>query len=260
MTLCVALQDVYKEGGLLAFYRGLMVKFTDNIAGKFAYFYLFSFFRNAASRTSKGAKLSTVVELAIGYLAAVGNLMLTHPLDVVYVRLASSPQGSTVTSTLQKLVREEGLFGLYQGTAAGLALCINPAIQFLVFERLKTQFLKATRSSSLTMLSGFFLGAVAKAIATSLTFPLIRLKALYSNGSVDKSRHGDSDPSLMEVLRDIYETEGMVGLYKGITPQLLKVCLSAAVMFSIKERIYDVTRALILARARRRARKLMAGK
>ena len=175
------------------------------------------------------------------------------------MRLASSPQGSTVTGTLQKLFREEGLLGLYQGTAAGLALCINPAIQFLVFERLKAQLLKASRSTTLSMFAGFVLGAVAKAIATSLTFPLIRLKALYSNGSVDKSRHGDEEPSLLEVLRDIYETDGIKGLYKGITPQLLKVCLSAAVMFSIKERIYDVTRALILARARRKARRLGMG-
>ena len=114
-----------------------------------------------------------------------------------------------MTGTLQKLLREEGLFGLYQGTAAGLALCINPAIQFLVFERLKGQLLAATRSSTLSMFAGFVLGATAKAIATSLTFPLIRLKALYSNGSVDKSRHGDEDPSLLDVLRDIYDTDGL---------------------------------------------------
>ena len=70
---------------MAAFYRGLMVKFADNIAGKFAYFYLFSYLRNAATRVQNGGKLSTAVELAIGYVAAVGNLLLTHPLDVVCV-------------------------------------------------------------------------------------------------------------------------------------------------------------------------------
>lgn len=79
---------------MAAFYRGLMVKFADNIAGKFAYFYLFSYLRNAATRVQNGGKLSTAVELAIGYVAAVGNLLLTHPLDVVCVpRTMPNPFG-----------------------------------------------------------------------------------------------------------------------------------------------------------------------
>jgi hypothetical protein len=52
---------------------------------------------------------------------------------------------------------------------------------------------------------------------------MTRLKALYSHGSVDKSRHGDEDPSLLNSLLDIYDAEGVEGLYRGVTPQLLKV-------------------------------------
>ena len=65
---------------------------------------------------------------------------------------------------------------MYQGMRAGLALCINPAIEFLAFERLKQQALRTTGKKYLSLAEGFALGAVAKAIATVLTFPLIRLK------------------------------------------------------------------------------------
>jgi adenine nucleotide transporter 17 len=75
-----------------------------------------------------------------------------------------------------KIFKEEGVKGFYSGLTLALLLVSNPIIQYTVYEKLKEKLEKA-RSTALTSMDFFVLGAISKLCATGLTYPSIVLKS-----------------------------------------------------------------------------------
>lgn len=72
---------------------------------------------------------------------------------------------------MKKIVREEGVQGLWRGLQASLVLCVNPAITYGMFERLKTIALRRSGDPNGRLTPGqtFVIGALSKALATVVT-------------------------------------------------------------------------------------------
>ena len=54
---------------------------------------------------------------------------------------------------------------------------------------------------------------------------------------------------LLEVLSGVWQEEGVLGLYKGIGPQLAQGMLSIGIMMMVKEQVNGTVRRLVLAAA-----------
>ena len=189
------------------------------------------------------------------------------------------PPPKGVLATLAKVYREEGVAALWKGTVPSLVLVSNPAVQFACYDTLK-RWLRAYRRATARGFSGgssaaraahlssaeyFLLGAVAKAVATWVTFPLqiaqTRLRAarkhverrrrLSSGGSdvADGGGGGETDgrfsyeyKGTVDCLQQIYREEGVRGLFKGIDAKLWQTVLTASFMFVAYERILRAIR------------------
>jgi hypothetical protein len=134
--------------------------------------------------------------------------------------------------------------GLYSGLGASLALTINPAIQYTVFEQLRQKLMilhnaRAQRRGilkpvvELSMFDAFVLGAASKATATVLTYPLVRAKVLQKAGTREEDRS-----SLLGTLKRVHREEGVSGMYKGLDAQLVKTVLAGALTMTIKEKSF----------------------
>jgi hypothetical protein len=98
-----------------------------------------------------------------------------------------------VLTTLTNVVREVGPAGLFRGFRASVLLCVNPAINYTVFEQLKKRLLASTGAKGLTTLQAFVLGAIGKIVATLCTYPWVRAKVMMQSGAVgSKVRLGQS--------------------------------------------------------------------
>mgnify|MGYP003640880040 CR=1 FL=1 len=64
--------------------------------------------------------------------------------------------------------------------------------------------------------------------------------------SVDKD--GKASEGLLAALSVLWREEGFGGFYVGFFPQLMKASCAAALMLSMKERIYNLVRVLIMGR------------
>ena len=73
---------------------------------------------------------------------------------------------------LVKMAQQEGVASLWNGTIPSLILVSNPAIQFMTYEAIKRRLHALCNKQHLSGLAYFFVGAVAKAVATVLTYPL----------------------------------------------------------------------------------------
>lgn len=181
-----------------------------------------SFFEKAALKSGRASrKLTTVESMIAGAIAGSATVLLTNPIWVVNTRMTtrksesdeqvlpgSSPKPAPSTlGTLLALIREEGPLRLFAGVAPALVLVINPILQYTVFEQMKN-FLEKKRR--VTPKDAFYLGALGKLLATSITYPYITVKSrMHVAGRDSKSE------SMMTTLKRIISEEGYSGLYGG---------------------------------------------
>ncbi|KAI0690864.1 mitochondrial carrier domain-containing protein [Cytidiella melzeri] len=245
--------------------------------GVYYYFYERSRATILNSRPGTKA-LSTIESMLAGFIAGSATTVASNPLWVIQTTQTtsarSSPSGKSdnVTTgispppppppssrrlgflqTLQLILKTGGVGALWRGLGPALVLVVNPVLQYTVFEQMKnalvrrrTAALRATRKNGavsgivavLSDVDYFILGALAKLVATSLTYPYIVLKSRMQAGSSEGQRYKSSLHGLFVII----EEEGITGLYKGIGTKLMQSVLNAAILFVSQRRIFEITR------------------
>ncbi|XP_034631732.1 peroxisomal membrane protein PMP34 isoform X2 [Trachemys scripta elegans] len=201
----------------------------------------------------KGQHSTTGKDLVLGFVAGVVNVLLTTPLWVVNTRLKL--QGAKfrnedivptnykgIVDAFHQIIRDEGVLALWNGTFPSLLLVFNPAIQFMFYEGFKRKLLK-TRLQ-LTSLDAFVIGAVAKAVATTITYPMQTVQSILRFGRHrlnPENRTLGSLKNVLYLLRQRVRRFGLVGLYKGLEAKLLQTVLTAALMFLVYEKLTAAT-------------------
>jgi hypothetical protein len=156
-----------------------------------------------------------------GALAGSATVLITNPIWVINTRMTArktesdSPllpgarpaKAPTTLGTLLSLLREEGPARLFAGVMPALVLVINPILQYTVFEQLKQALEKRRR---VTPKDAFYLGALGKLLATSITYPYITVKSRMHVAGRDGPRE-----DMFTTFRRIIREEGYMGLYGG---------------------------------------------
>ena len=148
------------------------------------------------------------------------------------------------------IVNESGYKGLYRGVLPSVILSINPAVEFMVFEQLKLRAIRAyglRAHDALSMGAAFWFGVIAKAIATLITFPYIRIKVLLQVGRGSAKKKSEAHKvSSSDVFFSILKDDGFLGLWRGVEAQLSKALLSSGLKFSIDESVKSAVRGFLL--------------
>lgn len=157
-----------------------------------------------------------------GAIAGSATVLITNPIWVVNTRVTARksdadeqslpgapPQKkrSSTIGTFMELLHQEGPKALFAGVLPALVLVINPILQYTIFEQLKNVLERRRR---VTPKDAFYLGALGKILATSITYPYITIKSRMHVASKDGPKE-----SLNGSLKRIIREEGYVGLYRG---------------------------------------------
>jgi len=117
----------------------------------------------------------------------------------------------------------------------------NPVIQFFAYDMLKAVRLKSVDVSTA---EAFLMGALAKALATVITFPLqiaqSRLRA--ARGDTKGVALPPELRGMVPCIRHVFREGGLPALYKGLWPKLVQTVTQAAFMFAFYEKIHWVIR------------------
>jgi len=151
-----------------------------------------------------------------------------------------------VADCLVRIANEEGVASLWKGVGSGLALVSNPAIQFVTYERLREPVSKwaEKRGSAITSLEFFVMGAIAKAVATVLTYPI---QVAQSKLRADRGTEGkkQSYNGTWDCLQQIYAKDGIAAWFKGMESKLWQTVLTAAFQFLVYERIHQLVTSIL---------------
>nr|XP_056713546.1 mitochondrial glycine transporter [Euleptes europaea] len=154
-----------------------------------------------------------------GSISGTCSTLLFQPLDLLKTRLQTlqpSVNGSGrvgMVSLLFKVVRTESILGLWKGVSPSFARCIpGVGIYFSTLYMIKQQLLL---DRSPTAFESGLLGATSRTVAVVCMLPVTVVKTRYESGRYGyESVHG--------ALRNIYRSEGVHGLFSGLTATLLR--------------------------------------
>lgn len=279
-----AAQKIYRtEGGVAGLYTGLVQDTFKTVVDSFLFFLTYNFLRRQRLNSRFGSPLSHKLlppqdELGIGFVAGAMTKLLTTPIATIVTRKQTAAMtarreaddelphaGSSVTSYLstkeiiQSVYSEKGMAGFWAGYSASLVLTLNPSITFFLFELLKrTVQPKASRDASSSSFT-FFIAAISKAIASSITYPFSLAKARaqsYSSHDLSTSSlspgNGDEKPAssadhqkavgstIFSTLLSIVEHEGASALYEGLPLEVLKGFFSHGITMLVKQSTHRV--------------------
>lgn len=229
---------IYLTAGL---YRGLI----PNVLGAGSSWGLYFFFYNAIkTRTqqqgadNKSTPLGPVRHLTAASEAGALTLLFTNPLWVTKTRLClqfdiNDRQYRGFTDALRKIYATEGIRGLYRGFLPGLLGVSHGAVQFMVYEELKSsycQFKGTPITSKLDSMEYVTFAALSKIVAASITYPYQVVRARLQ----DQHRFYRG---VRDCVKQTWTYEGWRGFYKGLGANLLRVTPATMITFVTYENI-----------------------
>jgi hypothetical protein len=293
-TFDVLLQTSRAEGAL-ALYRGFGAIVVGGTPGTMAYLCSYDYFRDEMSRYSKQReeeRKASIPESAIhfssGMLAEIIACIVYVPVDVIKERLQvqrNSPvklDGNIISGSgnsgngnhnqqykgsldaLQKILKCEGLGGIYKGYAATLA-SFGPysALYFVFYERMKDisrsilgrddenenkpddSTTNKNTNATLPFLHTIGCSATAGAAASWLTSPLdmAKLRLQIQRGQASSSMatalttktKTKNYSGMVECLADVYKQNGIRGFFRGAGARVIHFVPATTVMMTCYE-------------------------
>lgn len=227
-----AFHKILKNEGLGGLYSGMGGSLLGVASTNFAYFYWYGLIRGMATKRW-GNHISTPAELGVGALAGALAQVFTIPVSVVTTRQQTSgskngEKAKGLIETTKEVIEVDGLTALWTGLKASLILVVNPSITYGSYERLKAVLFP--NKDLLSPYENFFIGALAKVMATLVTQPLIVAKVMQQSASKKYK-------SFVAVMIQLMKTDGPIGLYKGIGPQISKAVFVQGLLFMFKDQV-----------------------
>ncbi|RFU78424.1 peroxisomal ca-dependent solute carrier [Trichoderma arundinaceum] len=246
-----AMKDLYRSGGLRSFFAGNglnVVKIMPETAIKFGSY-------EAAKRALANFEghgdarlINSYSKFVAGGLAGMIAQFCVYPLDTLKFRLQCETvkdglTGSAlVRQTAIKMYADGGLRACYRGVTMGLiGMFPYSAIDMGTFE-----FLKKTYRIRYAKYMGCheddaepgniatgFIGATSGAFGASVVYPLNVVRTrLQTQGT---AMHPQTYTGIWDVTHKTIQREGFRGLYKGLTPNLLKVAPALSITWVVYE-------------------------
>ncbi|KAH8783460.1 putative peroxisomal adenine nucleotide transporter 1, partial [Hyaloscypha sp. PMI_1271] len=276
-----AFKQIYKkEGGISAFYTGVLQDTGKSIADSFLFFLFYNYLRSRRLQKhgTKATTLPLLDELTVGALAGACSKFFTTPISNIVTRKqtssmisarTSSPTSSPSVSDIAQSIRsEKGLQGFWSGYSASLVLTLNPSITFFLYEFFKRAFLPRAQRDDPGARLTFLMAAVSKSIASTITYPFSLAKARAQASSsppidtdsaeevkgevehaLNKTEAEKAGKDAKKVVKrrtvfgtilKIYRTEGASALYEGIWGEILKGFFSHGITMIVKESIHKL--------------------
>eukprot|EP00924_Labyrinthula_sp_SR-Ha-C_P009234 augustus_masked-scaffold_2-processed-gene-17.41-mRNA-1 protein AED:0.02 eAED:0.03 QI:0/-1/0/1/-1/1/1/0/337 len=244
--------NIVKTEGIGSLWRGNLTNCVRVIPHTATQFYAFDAYKELivssvksynATRDNDITLHPIVMRLLSGGLSGMTAATVTHPLDVVRIRLQTQKGVNTVRDAVAHVFKENGLRTFYKGYIPAM-LSLSPfiAINFATMDTLKKMYfgdedknLSKKELQSRNPFATLTLGAISGIIAQSCCYPLdtVRRRMQLAGTNYTSTRNAFST---------ILRVEGLRGFYKGMSANALKVVPNNAIRFAS----FDILKTFIM--------------
>lgn len=267
-----AIRTIMQREGAAGLYRGLTPNLIAAGTSWGVYFFTYNRFKEQAKsilrarHPNQEIHLGPLHNLLCAACSGICSTFVVNPISMIKTRMQL--QGRDVTAAtgrvyngvfdaFRRIINEEGFLSLYRGIGPSLFLVSNGAIQFMCYEELKvfvTKYIsKTSPNEELGTVHWLIMGALAKMISTTITYPMNVTRArLYqrkpdelviqssSSQSNTKKAPDGKYKNMFDCIKSIMKNEGYRGFYRGLTPQLLKTAPASAITFCVYETVMKI--------------------
>uniref|UniRef100_A0A8C6TZQ6 EF-hand domain-containing protein n=1 Tax=Neogobius melanostomus TaxID=47308 RepID=A0A8C6TZQ6_9GOBI len=238
MCIMSGLTQMIREGGPRSLWRGNginILKIAPETALKFMAYEQIKRLIGSDKET-----LSILERFVAGSMAGVIAQSTIYPMEVLKTRLALRKTGqySGISDCAKQILRREGLTAFYKGYVPNILGIIPYAgIDLAIYETLKNRYLQQYGSSSsdpgvLVLLA---CGTVSSTCGQLASYPLALVRTrMQAQAACDGDSRG---VSMSTLFRQILQSEGPAGLYRGLAPNFLKVIPAVSISYVVYEHI-----------------------
>ncbi|KAI7285192.1 hypothetical protein KC345_g1823 [Hortaea werneckii] len=232
-TGATKMQDVIRS-----FYRGLMPNMIGNSVSWALYFMWYGNIKDLVrSARGSGTQLNSSDYFLASGMSGILTAVFTNPIWVIKTRMLSTARNApgayrSIAHGSYELYRTEGVRGFYRGLLPSLFGVSHGAIQFMAYEQLKNKWALKRKGgqAGLTNFDFLYLSAASKMFAGSITYPYQVVRARLQLYDARERYKG-----AMDVVRQVFQREGVTGFYKGLGPNIIRVLPSTCVTFLVYE-------------------------
>ncbi|XP_054737769.1 calcium-binding mitochondrial carrier protein SCaMC-3-like [Anastrepha obliqua] len=243
-----AISDTVKymlnEGGIRSMWRGNgmnVLKIAPESAIKFAaYEHMKRLIRGdekrpmtISERFMAGAMAGSIAQTAI------------YPMEVLKTRLALSKTGQYkgILNAAKKIYLQEGARSFYRGYVPNMLGIIPYAgIDLAAYETLKRKYVSSHNVEQPSFLVLLACGSVSSTLGQICSYPLalVRTRLQVKGGNTNMQPTlglslRQNDDNMIGVFRNIVNNEGVFGLYRGITPNFIKMVPAVSISYVVYE-------------------------
>ncbi|XP_061740762.1 calcium-binding mitochondrial carrier protein SCaMC-3b isoform X2 [Nerophis ophidion] len=241
-NLWSGLRGMIREGGVFSLWRGNginVLKIAPESAIKFmAYEQIKWLIRGS----KEGGSLRVQERFIAGSLAGVTAQTIIYPMEVLKTRLTlrTTGQYSGVADCARRILKKEGIRAFYKGYLPNtLGIIPYAGIDLAVYETLKNAWLQryCVDSADPGVLVLLGCGTVSSTCGQLASYPLALIRT-----RMQAQACTEDSPKMTMVgqLKYIISHEGVLGLYRGITPNFLKVIPAVSISYVVYEHMKKV--------------------
>lgn len=238
--LVQCLKHIVKHEGPLALFKGLGPNLVGVAPSRAVYFCTYSqakLFWNSLLPPE-----SPVVHMLSASCAGFMASTLTNPIWFVKTRLQldvnRDGKPMTALQCVRRIYRKSGVLGFYKGITASYMGISETIVHFVIYEAIKQELVAHRARDSDTRDSRDFLefmaaGAISKTVASCVAYP-------HEVARTRLREEGSRYTSFWQTLSLVFREEGVRGVYRGLTTQLIRQIPNTAIMMATYEAVVYV--------------------
>ncbi|KAJ2557824.1 hypothetical protein EV175_001115 [Coemansia sp. RSA 1933] len=216
------LRRIYTEEGVYGLYRGLAPMLMGYLPTWGIYFAAYESLKRELSALDRTPLGPTAVHVASAMGAGASTSLLTNPIWVLKSRFMTQSaftdyRYNSMLHAVRIIYATEGIGGFYKGLGSSLLGVTHVAVQFPLYEQLKSWF-KVDRDHKLDSSRILLASALSKMVASSVTYPHEVIRTRLQNQSIAPYKY----KGILHAVRLIYVEEGVPAFYRGLSTNLIR--------------------------------------
>lgn len=224
------IRRLVREEGIAGFWRGNGAACVRHGPQSAIKFYAYD---QLVKTVLKGKEPEGFQRTLFGSLSGVISQVITYPLDVIRTRITVYPGKYTgIFNCAATMAKEEGVMSLYAGIVPTVMGVIPyEGAQFYAYGGLRNYYqTKISPGKPITPFTNCLIGAAAGMFSQTFSYPfdVIRKRMML------KDEHGKPlYNGMIDAFKTVVQKDGVMGLYRGVGLNLVKVVPFAALQFTI---------------------------
>lgn len=252
-----AFMKVLKNEGVLALWKGNGASVLHRFPYSAVNFFTFEVVKTSiiAQEHPSFTVNSWTTMFASGAIAGAVATVACYPIDLIRTRLATQLNSDIrylgIRHAAQRIRMEEGFRGLYRGLGATLMVSVpNLAINFTLYEGLKERVINFRKRTGIaaslddpedkhhiSVVDTLVCGGVAGIASSLVTFPVDVVRRRLQISGIHAH---DIPPTPYGIASELFQSQGVRGFYRGLTPELMKVVPMVGITFGMFEKLKKV--------------------